>query len=88
MNYTEIPTDLLVEVVELIDWINDDRHRDDDGGAAVKFSAEDMEQMEPLLRWLEYVRATWRVEGERDWEQTHRYCRPSVEARKACVELN
>ena len=58
MNYTEIPTDLPVEVVELIDWINDDRYRDDDGCTGVKFSAEDMEQIEPLIRWLQYVRAT------------------------------
>ncbi len=51
MQYTEIPTDLLLEVVELVDWINDDRHRNDDGSAAIILSPESVEQMEPLLKW-------------------------------------
>lgn len=75
MRYTEIPTDLLVEVVELVDRINDDRHRNDDGSAAIILSAESREQMEPLLKWLDYIRAAWLIEDEREYERTHQYCR-------------
>ena len=33
--------------------------------------------MQPLLKWLVYVRATWVTECERDWERQHRYCTPA-----------
>ncbi|MGV0618155.1 hypothetical protein ABQE58_25005 [Mycolicibacterium elephantis] len=66
MRTTEIPTDLLVEVVELVDWITDNRHptgSNDD--VMVMFTSQAMEELEPLIKWLEYIRATWRVEDER-----------------------
>ncbi|BCO67527.1 hypothetical protein [Mycobacterium intracellulare] len=79
MSYTEIPTDLLVEMNEIIQWIGCEEGRDDayslvveikDGATnkvvdpetydfVVRFTRRDIEQMQPLVKWLEYAAAKW-----------------------------
>lgn len=59
MDYTEVPTDVLAEVVDLVSWINDDGHVTDSGDVVVEFSADALVHMEPLSKWLEYIQSTW-----------------------------
>ena len=70
-NHTLIPDDLLVEIVELADWIRHEAnevHGDSDA-PPVTFSVEYLEQLEPLFKWLEYMQAVWAREGEREYER-------------------
>jgi hypothetical protein len=76
-SYTEIPTNLLVDAHDLIihtikDAFDTERNWDDDlQVATVTISAEYMEQLQPLIKWLEYICATWGTESERE-ASTHR----------------
>lgn len=75
MSYTEIPTDLLVEVAEYFDWLKDEvDNLDDSGTIVVKNGREQLESMQPLVKWLEYIRATWAADAEFEEALAHRYC--------------
>ncbi|WP_100459305.1 hypothetical protein [Mycobacteroides abscessus] len=63
MEYTEIPTDLLVKVHELTAVIRDQiQLRDpwndvDKGAVTLTFSTKYVESFEPLVKWLDYIAA-------------------------------
>jgi hypothetical protein len=65
MDYTEVPTSVLVLAYDLV--INTIQDKVDHptkaeaktGKVAVKFNLSDIDHLEPLVKWLEYVAATW-----------------------------
>lgn len=70
MKYTEIPTDLLVELAELLRDV-DEGFYPDCNDVVLKLPASIVEMhLMPLIKWLQYISATWYVEGEREHQRS------------------
>lgn len=73
MSYTEIPTDLLLQVHDLV--IGQIMHAHDAAGndrvwelkpVTIELDDDEMAALQPLVQWLRYIVAVWAVEGERE----------------------
>jgi hypothetical protein len=63
MSYTEIPTDLLIDVASF--FLNDVKPSFDNAvhpeSVTLTVTSAEMEGLEPLIKWLEYIVLVWNI---------------------------
>lgn len=73
MSTNEIPNDLLVELVNLLGDL-DDRYYPNCDDVVLTIKPDYMEQLMPLIKWLQYICATWGARDAREDARIHRFC--------------
>ncbi|WP_062889923.1 hypothetical protein [Mycobacterium avium] len=67
MSYTEIPTDLLVELTNLLPNLGYRFEQADySSDVALTISRGQMSRLMPLIKWLDYIEAVWHNNEDED----------------------